>query len=70
LSNNVKIKPVRGQVMILEDALANTYDLNGTKVTLTQTSNPDVYSGSGTDSRTYYLQVKKPTIVTVSIVGN
>lgn len=64
---------VNGQVMELDKALSECQDLNNVLINFKQTtkdpSSSVVYEGIGTDGRTYYIEVNKPTMCKVSIIN-
>ena len=61
------MKVVNGQVMELQKALSESQDLNNVLINFKQ-NDESIYEGKGTDGRTYYIEVNKPTMCKVSIV--
>ena len=59
---------VNGQVMELDKALSSCQDLNNKTIEFKQTKDSSVYQGEGSDGRTYFIQVNKPVMVTVSVI--
>ena len=63
------MKVVNGQVTELDKALSSCQDLNNKTIEFKQTiEDSSVYQGEGSDDRTYFIQVNKPVMVTVSVI--
>jgi hypothetical protein len=54
--------------MELDKALSECQDLNNVLINFKQTKDSTVYQGEGRDGRTYFIQVNKPVMCTVSII--
>jgi hypothetical protein len=64
-------KILNTQVMELDKALSSYRDTHGEIVSFTiDPNNSDIYTGTGSDGKTYYVQVEKPTMCIVRTVIN
>lgn len=63
-------KILNTKLMTLEEALSNYKDTKGVKVTFTvNPQDPNIYTGTGTEGFTYYIDVQRVKYCEVKIVG-
>ena len=61
-------KIISTQILELDKALNNFKDSKGEKVNFSKQKDSETYKGVGSDNKTYYIELKKPIMCSVSIV--